>query len=182
MPKAHIHPTDLSVFVAQNGHALVFQGCQQALFISRQHMPRFLENPKQAGLLVIPAFAATALCCYIAAEEGVSIAVAQDISLGSEFSLVITTNRGSTIAYFSAHEAPNGPSPFTKLGSGIVITPKSVMAVDPSGTSPALSPVASIPFPQVPDYPGRFAVDPTIIKEALQEALYKANANPHHAD
>ena len=182
MPKANKHPADISVIVAKNGHALVFQGFHhQALFIMRGHLPRFLENPQHAALLVIPPFAATALACYIAMEEHPSIEVSQDLSLGDAFSLVITTSRGARIAYYSDDAASECAHSMARQGIGIAITPRSVVTVDKFGTSPAKASIASIPHPQTPDYPGRFAVESNIIQEALQEALYKSNTTLRYA-
>jgi hypothetical protein len=182
MPKANPHPADISVIVAKNGHVLVFQGFfHQALFILREHVPRFLENPQQAAMLVIPPFAATALSCYTAMEECTSISLTRDLSLGDEFTLVITTSRGPKIAYYADHEAPIGPRSLARQGIGIAITPMAVTTLDQSGSSPSLSLVAGIQQPQVPDYSMRFAADPNIIKEAVRDALSKINPTQRYA-
>ena len=182
MPTANTHSADISVIVAKNGHVLVLQGQYQALFILREHVPRFLENPPQAAMLVIPPFAATALACYTALEDRTSIELTRDLSLGTEFNLIITTSRGSKVAYFSDHEALHGPRSLAEQGIDIVITPKVVMAVDASATNPSMSLVASIPNPQVPDYSRRFAADPDIIKTAVQDALYRTNSTLLYAN
>ncbi len=83
MLKATIHPTDISVSVSTNGHVLVKQRLShRAFLILREHVPRFLENPRQAAMQIIPPFAATAVTAYTAAEESISIAPTRDLSLG----------------------------------------------------------------------------------------------------
>lgn len=133
-------------------------------------------------MLVIPPFAATALSCYTALEENTSIEVTRDLSLGTEFSLVITMTRGSKIAYYSDYETSIGPRALAKQGIVVAITPMAVVTVDQSGSRPSLSPVASIPHPQAPDYSMRFAAAPGVIKEAVQDALYKTNSTLRYAN
>ena len=181
MPTANNHSTDISVIVAKNGHVLVFQGFHQALFIQREQLPRFIEDPQQAAMLVIPKFAAIAIAAYTAGEDSASIELTRDLSLGSEFSLVITSTRGPKVAYYSDHEYPIGPRALAKQGIGVAITSRAVVAVDQSGSNPSLSPVASIPHPQEANYPMRFAADPSTIKVAVQDALYKFNSTQHYA-
>lgn len=181
MPKANTHPADLSVIVA-DGHVLVFQGFfHQALFILREHVPRFIDNPQQAAMLVIPPFAATALSCYTALEECTSISLNRDSSLGASFNLVITTSRGSKMAYYADHEVPLTPRTLARQGIGLAITPMAVTTLDQSGSSPSLSLVVGIQQPQVPDYSMRFAADPQLIKEAVRDALCKTKPTQRHA-
>lgn len=133
-------------------------------------------------MLVIPPFAATALACYTAMEEGITISLTQDLSLGTNFSFVITTTRRGKISYNSDCETVASPRSLAAQGIGIAITPMKVVAVDTTGLNPAHSTVACIPHPQTPNYAMRFAADPNRIKEAIEDALSKANSTPRHAN
>lgn len=182
MSEATNHSTDLSVIVTQMGHVLVFQGRQQALFIQREHVPRFLESPQLAAVLVIPPFAATALACYTAMEARLAITLTQDPSHPSEFSFLISTPRGFKILYSSDHGAIAGPRLLAKQGIAIAITPMSVSAVNGSGPHAVVSTIASIPHPQAPNYPKRFATNPSMIKEAIEDAFLKTNSTSNHVN
>ena len=176
MRNADSNPAEISVIVDPNGHALVFQGFNQALFLSKENVTRFLDNPSRAAMLLIPPFAATALCTYCSMEEIDTIALTRDLTFDPDFSLVITTRTNSKIAYFSDHKYPRTPRLMARQGVSIVITPNEVSAVIQPEGLPQLTVIASIPQLEVPSYIKRFAVDPRIITKALEEALHKTNS------
>ena len=172
MPKANKPITEISVIVAPEGHSIIYQGYyNQTLVILREHVPRFLDNPNNAAMLVIPPFAAAALACYTEQATVQSITIDQDLALGDDFVLKIKLKLGDTIAYFSDPESILGPRRLANLGVQVAITPMMIVAVHPSDSTPQLSVVASIPQAEKPNYPRRFAADPLALREALQTTI-----------
>jgi hypothetical protein len=172
----HPKPTDISVVMAPNGHVLIFQGgfYQQALFIEREHVPRFLLIPDQTPVLIVPPFAALALECHTSMADIESMNLDRDLALGPEFRLVIKSKKGVRIGYFSDHEAPLNPQWLAEKRINVAITPMTVVTVHMDGEVAAVATVASIPNPELPNYKSRFAVDPLLIRNAVNEAVIKS--------
>jgi len=173
--------TDLSVVVMAEGHALLYQGCvKQALFIQREHLLRFIDDPAAAAVLVIPPFAATALEIYLTAVGVVSAVLERDLAISPEYVLRFTLPDKTRIVYFSDPEVTIVPWHLAAQGVVTVITPKLIGRITKDGARAVLDTVASIPVAQCPDYPRRFAHDPKAISLWLRTPIASRQHKPHH--
>lgn len=173
--------TDLSFVALAEGHALLFQGCvKQALFIQREHLLRFIDDPAAAAVLVIPPFAATALELYLAAAGAVSAGLERDLAISPEFVLRFTLPDKTRIVYFSDPEVTIVPWHLAAQKVATVITPKLIGRITKDGARAVLDTVASIPVAQPPDYPRRFAHDPEAISLWLRTPVTSRQHKPHH--
>ena len=174
-------PTDLSVVAMAEGHALLFQGClTQALFIQREHLLRFIDDPAAAAVLVIPPFAATALEIYLTAAGSVSVELERDLAISPEFVLRFTLPDKTRIVYFSDPETIIVPWHLAAQRVVTVITPKLIGRITKDGARAVLDTVASIPVAQRPDYPRRFAHDPKAISRWLRTPVISRHRKSRH--
>jgi len=173
--------TDLSFVALAEGHALLFQGFpKQALFIQREHLLRFIDDPAAAAVLVIPPFAATALEIYLTAVGVVSAELERDLANSPEFVLRFTLPDKTRIVYFSDPEVTIVPWHLAAQKVATVITPKLVGRITKDGARAVLDTVASIPVAQLPDYPRRFVHDPKAISLWLRTPVTSRQRKPHH--
>lgn len=163
--------THVSILAPSDGTALLFQGyCKQALFLKRENVSRFIDNPNAAGMLVIPPYAALALHCFVATETVSSIQLKQDLAISGNYTLTIRFQNGSGIRYYSSHEDLECSRSLREKSIRLAITPKLVAKVDDYDVSLAV--IGTLPQPQKPDYAGRFAHETVFLVHALLRALH----------
>lgn len=160
-PESH-----LSILAAQNGSLIVFQGFyKQALFIRREHVPRFINDPENTPVIVIPAMAALALQCYSALEDIDSISLKRDLAISDDFTLTLRRQSGECIKVYSAHERLSKPRTLRAERVKIAITPRMIAQVD--GEEPRLVIIVESDRAEIPNYPARFAMKPSLLSSAV---------------
>jgi hypothetical protein len=162
------------------GGAVLFQSpLKQALVLKRSDIDRFLIMPAAVTPLVIPSFASAGLACYTATGKVEFIEVIPNPDHPLEFRLEIKLKRSDHIAYYSRVSCAEGPVALAKRGVTVLITPRTVALVHRDG-QPSLSVVASLPRAQEPDLADAYAVDPNLLRAALDEAITQAQQGIHH--
>jgi hypothetical protein len=172
------NPTEISVFVATNGHAVVFQGpgfpSKQAFIVERQQLSRFLADPTATPILLLPPFAAASVEALLCGGELESLAIHRDLVLGQEWRIIFSLRNGKKIAYSSDHEVATEVRWLAGKNVSVVVTPMAAISVHTTGGKIQLSVIASVPAPESPNYPKRFAAPPPTIVQALRAELAKS--------
>lgn len=164
--------THVSVLAPPDGTALIFQGYRKpALFLKRENLSLFIENPCETGLLVIPPFAALALQSFVAADSAQAIQLKQDLVIGEHYSLTVRLMSGCGIRFVSSHENLDSAPALVRENVRIVVTPKMVAMLDDFGPAPRLNCVAEIPYEEKADYAGRFVQETPFLVQALKRAV-----------
>lgn len=162
----------LSVLVARNGPLLVFQSFwKQALFIQRDNIPKFIDDPESAPVLVIQPLPALALQCYLALKQVHSITLKRDLAISDDFTLTAHNTGDAAVRFYSRHDNMHGPRTLRAERVGVVITPQMVALLDNTGMEPRLSVVVESKSDDLPDYPNRFAIDPRLLAEAVARSV-----------
>lgn len=163
-PESH-----LSILAAQNGSLIVFQGCnKQALFIQREHVPRFIHDPENTPVIVIPSLASLALECYSAMETIDCILLTRDLAISDDYTLTLRRQSGESIQFFSDQERLPGARTLRAERVKIAITPTMICHV--VGDEPRLVILVACDLDDAPNYPARFAMNPGLISKAVAHA------------
>ena len=128
-------------------------------------------------MLVMPPFASAGLTCYTATGEIDSMAVTRDFAVSHDYIITIKIRNGDTIAYFSDLAEVPGPATLVEDGITVVITPRAIMTVNANTAKATLATVACVPVAEEPDYSSRFAVDPRLLRDALEDAILRVQRN-----
>lgn len=172
MTKDHPAERYISVLMARDGGTIIYQGFyHQALFVAREDTPRFIADPLQTKLRVIPPLAALALHCYTSLEEIETIHTKEINDLPDYFALTFRTKSGKSIRYVSQHDFLPSPRQLADERISVVVTPKLAAFVEHAGTKPVFAPVVQMPDAEIPNYKRRFAAEPHLLAEAVSRTL-----------
>jgi len=164
--------TYISVLAPTNGTALLFQGYRKpALFLKRENVSRFIDDPQATGVLVIPPFAALALHCFVAAESTKAIHLEQDLVTSDDYSLTVRLTSGSGIRYVSSHDNLDSARALVGDNVKLVITPKLLAMVHWEDDEPCLNRIVELPYEEKADYAGRFVHETVFLVQALERAV-----------
>lgn len=171
MNEPPIPETYISVLAPPNGTALLFQGYRKAaLFLKRENVSRFIDDPHATGVLVIPPFAALALHCFLAAESTKAIHLEQDLAISEDYSITVRLTSGSGIRYVSSHDKLDSARALVRDNVKLVITPKLLAMVHSGDDESYLSRIVELPHEEEADYANRFVHETLFLVEALQRA------------
>lgn len=177
----HTTETEVSTVLARNGPMLLFQGFfKQALFLSREDISQFIQDPERAPLLVIPPFASLAVRCYAPWDHIDELVLTRNFSVGENYSLTMRNRGGQAARYYSDHGDMPGPRTLRADRINVVITPKIFAFVDPSGFEPKLSVIVQHAVEEKPSYRTRFAHDVNQLRNAVLRAITHNQPNKHH--
>lgn len=172
--------TEVSTVLARNGPIIAFQGFfKQALFVSAEAIPRFIQDPHATNVLVIPPFASIALRCFAPLDEVDSLMLTQDLALGDNFHLTIRERDRRGIRFYSHHEDLPGPRTLRAGGIQVAITPRLVATVETGAFEPKLSVIVDRLESESADYRNRFACEASVLRNAVLLAL---NTQPQEND
>lgn len=181
MQDTHPSETEVSTVLAGNGPILLFQGyLKQALFLSRDDISRFIQDPERAPLLVIPRFASVALRCHFPEDHIDEITLKRDFTVGEHYSLTMRNHGRQSARFYSDHDNMPGPRILRADNINVVITPKVTALVDTSGVEPKLSVIVEQPVPEKPSYRARFAHDVTRLRNVVLRATDHLQPNKRH--
>jgi hypothetical protein len=166
--------TQVSTVLARNGPILIFQSHlekAQALFVSRDEIPRFMQDPHTASMLVIPPFASIALRCFAPLDHVDAITLSQDLALGENFHLTLRERNRRGIRFYSRHEDLPGPRTLRAGGIRVAITPRLVATVETGAFEPKLRVIVDRLESESADYRNRFACETSVLRNAVLLAL-----------
>ncbi len=173
--------TAVSIIRARNGPLIIFQGfAKQALFVSQENILRFIRDPEQTALLVIPPMASLALNCYLTCTQVDSIDLKRDIALGDDFTLTVRSSEEKGIRFYSDGINLAGARSLRADSIGIVVTPQICASVDSSKLETTLSTFVEFPGSEDADYPNRFAHAPRFLGQMVAKVTgRKSQINCH---
>ncbi len=162
----------ISVVASPDGAALVYQGFyQQAFFLTRENVPRFLRTPEETAMLVIPPLAALGLHCYVVAGEAHAFHLDADpLSETTDHVLTIHVKTGERIRYYTCHENCATAQQLVASRIRVVITPQRIAVIEVQH-GPRLATVLEMPSPERVSYRHRFAHETTSLTAAVAHAL-----------